>query len=424
MLSFDDALQGAAPPELQSAADEAANLTGAPYAYTLTAALFGLGYTFQSVTQIERARKYLMPCSLHAGCLGTRGSRKSSSLRTMCKPLFEHAERCGRKTDYKGSQISSDASGPAMIDLLDGGALGLVSDEGVDLLDPRATDRGRIYIHGWDGSPMWVNRKNSRVFIKCLISMLYMIQPELFFKVVVHDDQKVRTSGHLPRNLLCYPISNPGLYLPAPPESTPALDTFHAFLETNLLLLENGALPNMTLSFESDALACLQGYESELRVNSGPNGHFEQVGDFAIRAVDNAFRICGLYQRCIGRAGLVRSDTANQAIKASRFFLNEAMRLFGPFGLLTPEGAAAVHIENYLFHKLAFEGRLLVRKSSVGKNTRFRGNSTFVEKILMHLWDQGKIQFQQDHGGTWWILLTWPTQIVPLRPRKPFDPLG
>jgi hypothetical protein len=213
-------------------------------------------------------------------------------------------------------------------------ALGVVSSEARGILQviggrySSGSDED-LYTAGFSGTRTKVNRlSRPPVVLKnpCL-AMLLMVQPDAFQKLSEND--AMTESGYLPRNLLFDSKAEPlDVALGAKPFYELLRQRWHELI--NDLVAMRELEPGIVIP-EKEALELLREYDNETRARRRKGGDLKDVGAYAARWPEIAWRIALVIHAAEHRGNSVNVPlsklTASNAIKIIRWFALESLNL-------------------------------------------------------------------------------------------------
>lgn len=381
----------AAPAVLLEPALEASRATGSPLTFTLMAVLGALAICLQDKIKLKRPDGGVVPAALACLGIGKSGERKSTALNIICKPLYEFADGEG----LLKLQIVGDSSATAMLDAIQSGSVGIVTDEAWSFLNKDARALQRVLLHGTEGGMIRSIRRGKVANIRATISTVGMIQPDTLLRCLMEDEGMLRTMGILPRCAIFWPPSQIGFRTVGAEVELKEVSKLHSLL-WDLLRLD--------IPVDAPILECGKGatdlwmnYARDVEVAQRPGRELAPVADFASRSSDLAARLALIYHGAQRYDGPIRVDTMGQAVTMATFLLQQASQLFGEAGLMSEARKDAESLEKYLNRRYG-QGGFWVKSNDVRRWCKLRTANRFHAAVDILVADE--FLTVQDYLGT------------------------
>jgi len=235
----------------------------------------------------------------------------------------------------------------------------LQSSEGATILSSRASSELWMLDVLWDGGDLPVHRKESESFIlkNARLTLSVMTQPGVMRDFIARGGERARDIGFLSRCLISYPESTQGSrFLDGSRSNIACLDTLNNRLKEIYLeyFKENGEVNSTPriLRLESSAeFVWREAYNSIEKLIS-PGSELETVSDFASKYSENSLRLAGIFHYMNGiQSEWIQAREMKDACQVMNFYIQEALRLFGPSGEMSKSYADARELERWFVDK-------------------------------------------------------------------------
>jgi putative DNA primase/helicase len=189
----------------------------------------------------------------------------------------------------------------------------------------------------WDGKPI----KRTRITTGTLVvkgrrlSVVLMMQPSVFLRMLGICDNEARNTGFLARALLTMPESTIGrrLYTPQTAEDRLAMAEFGKAVKSLLSQKLNmdpvtGALTPRLLPLSKEGKDIWQTYHDDIEGQCARGKRYASIPDIASKSADNAARLAALYQLLENPNSIeVSVQNMQRATIVARWHLNEVGRV-------------------------------------------------------------------------------------------------
>jgi hypothetical protein len=215
-------------------------------------------------------------------------------------------------------------------------SLGLMADEGGQILNGRIAGQLPMLNELWSGGDLYVARRDSESFnVKGgRLTLGVMVQAKTFNQFIAGRGQLARDNGFLARCLICFPQSTQGFREDwSDVEPTKAhVKTFQARL-TEILesapITESSTLhQRLMLEFSPEAKFVWVEFANGIERNLKPGGAYAGVRDAASKTAENTARMAALFHYFEGRSGPIQRDSVEQAARICEWYLCAFREIF------------------------------------------------------------------------------------------------
>lgn len=218
-----------------------------------------------------------------------------------------------------------------------GSHIGLIADEGTNILDRKVMSEFSFINSIWDGVPFSVERKTSPSFTieNGRITLSVMVQEKPFNLYLRRMGEKARGSGFFARCLIVHideQLSTQGeRFIDKRPKNSHYLTLFHKRI--NELLNEKGLQNELSsekiLSFTPAALYAWQEIYNLIESRIGPDGDYANMNDFASKLANNVARLSALLSYFTQGDRAIEKEYVESAWLICEWYMKQAINLFG-----------------------------------------------------------------------------------------------
>lgn len=274
---------------------------------------------------------------------------------------------------------------------------GLVSSEGVGVINGRAFNALSQQNALWSGDSVSIDRKTQPTFelVDKRLTVSIMVQGTPFRDYLQKRGKSARGSGLWARFLVAEPATTEGTrFIEHNTQSWEHRERFRnriiGLLEINANEFERGNLPiKKTLTFSPEAaelwIKVFNTIEKEIR----PGGRYEDAGDHASKLSDNIARISAHLHHFENFEGDISVQTLEIATKIGFWYSDQFLSIFNPE---TNRASDAEKLNNWLIYNQP-PGRRYIRKNKVRQYGPYCiRDKQRLENALEHLEIQGFIK--------------------------------
>lgn len=284
----------------------------------------------QERAEQERHEAKVMLPALEAE-LKAMQSAKVPNVRDMAV-LSRKVEDLHRAVTRQTRLIVDDSTPEQLAELLadNGGRMAVVNDEGALLAHMMGRYAAQpnldVWLKGWDGSPLTVDRKGSNgrsgtaIHIpEPLLTIVLAIQPRTVRDLGQEQHRHLVDRGAVGRLMLAWPPDNIGTRMLSGQPDVPYrhVDTWNA-----AVMAEHARGP-VVLAFSDHAARAFEAWHDGLEAELRPSGIYADVREFAFKLRDQVPRIAGLLARA-RRAAQVEPEDVAQAAALGDYHLSHA----------------------------------------------------------------------------------------------------
>lgn len=218
-----------------------------------------------------------------------------------------------------------------------GSHVGLIADEGTNILDRKVMNEFSFTCSMWDGVPFSIERKTSPSFtiVNGRITLSVMVQKKPFDFYLRRQGEKARGSGFFARCLIVNideQLSTQGeRYIDERPKNSHYLKLFHKRI--NELLnekdLQDEVSSEKVLSFTPAALYEWQGIYNLIESRIGPDEDYANMNDFASKLANNVARLSALLCYFTQGERPIEKEHVESAWLICEWYMKQAINLFG-----------------------------------------------------------------------------------------------
>lgn len=218
-----------------------------------------------------------------------------------------------------------------------GSHIGLIADEGANILDRKVMSEFSFINSMWDGVPFSVERKTSPSFTieNGRVTLSMMVQKRPFDLYLRRQGEKARGSGFFARCLIVHideQLSTQGeRFMDKRPKSTHYLTLFHERI--NELLNEKDLQDELSsekvLSFTPAALYEWQRIYNLIESRIGPDERYANMNDFASKLANNVARLSALLSYFTLGEHAIEKEYVESAWLICEWYMDQAINLFG-----------------------------------------------------------------------------------------------
>ncbi|ELY2512210.1 TPA: YfjI family protein [Escherichia coli] len=275
----------------------------------------------------------------------------------------------------------------------------LMTDEAITLLNNDLKNHLGFLNTAWDSNIFNYNRGNNKsCSFTPLLTLLLMVQPDIFFDYLKKHGATAKASGFLSRFLFAsVPPQNHTVdyrhrfHVTSQFPGENALPEFHDSIKTLLaaqkVQIDSGNMDKVQLSLDDQAKAFWT-MKREYWVNMAlPQQPWSCISDMVQKANSNTLRVAGmLHYFCNNDSNIITLETIKQATCIMEWYIKHAVSLFCKF---TPEYQFELDTQELLVwirERIELNNRTPIKKNYVLKNgpNRLR-NSGILEPLLNSL---------------------------------------
>jgi len=218
-----------------------------------------------------------------------------------------------------------------------GSHIGLIADEGANILDRKVMSEFSFINSMWDGVPFSVERKTSPSFtiVNGRITLSVMVQKKTFDLYLRRQGEKARGSGFFARCLIVNideQLSTQGeRYIDERPKNSHYLALFHK--KINEILNEKDLQVELSsekiLSFTPAALYEWQNIYNLIESRIGPDERYANMNDFASKLANNVVRLSALLSYFTQGDRTIEKEHIESAWLICEWYMDQAINLFG-----------------------------------------------------------------------------------------------
>jgi len=218
-----------------------------------------------------------------------------------------------------------------------GSHIGLIADEGANILDRKVMSEFSFINSMWDGVPFSVERKTSPSFTieNGRVTLSVMVQKRPFDLYLRRQGEKARGSGFFARCLIVHideQLSTQGeRFMDKRPKSAHYLTLFHKRI--NELLnekdLQDELFSEKVLSFTPAALYEWQEVYNLIESRIGPDERYANMNDFASKLANNVARLSAILSYFIQGERPIEKEHVESAWLICEWYMDQAINLFG-----------------------------------------------------------------------------------------------
>jgi len=286
-------------------------------------------------------------------------------------------------------------------------SVGLISDEGDGLLNGRAMQHMHLLTQAWDGDPLHIDRADGSVepVADPRMTMLAMIQPELFAKFMRRKGKEAHDLGLFARTLITYPVSTQGRRYNDPAGGLVATDGLEAFDARIFQILtkvwssgRGGNFERQTIAFSKEASVHWIKLGNWVESQCVPDGLYGRTTAYASKIADNVARMAALFAYFDGDRFEISLEDVQRAEAVVGFYSKEHLRLFFPPPLvpMAPAQVDAYALQAWLAKRVISQGSFRFYRRAVRQNGPLRCKDRLVA-ALHWLSSEGKVALQ-NHG--------------------------
>lgn len=292
-------------------------------------------------------------------------------------------------------------------------SVGLMSDEGGQILNGRAADNLTLLNNLHSGGELIVDRRDSESYsVKgARLTLSIMVQEKTFKKFLATRGELARDNGLLARCLMAYPPSTQGTREDWSIEEAqwPHLETFQKRLTellemTQTAVCETGSQRTL-LEFSPDAKILWVSFANHIERNLNPGGMYSDVRDAASKTAEHTARMAALFHFFEGRAGDIQRDSVEQACQICEWYLGEFKRIFYTTPAIPQAELDATALDSWIRNVFTVRGEYIIKRNIVrqfGPN-QLR-NKSRLESAISILVYAGRIRMIQDLNTRAWYL--------------------
>jgi len=282
---------------------------------------------------------------------------------------------------------------------------GIISDEAGGILNGRAMNDLGMLNQIWDGSSLNVDRRNSESFTlnNARLTISLMTQEKSLRKFLERNDGMARDIGFIARCLVSYPRSIQGnrpIEYPSIQNSV-NFEKIEKFKERLVFILNDNLdlkSPGLILNLSSEAQYLWVDFFNEVEMKLKPGKELESVKDAASKIADNAARMAGIFYYFENGEGEICANSMKGAISICNLYLNNFKKLFGEYGLLSPERNDVNKLVDWLIlKKRGGELQTSMKKNYIRQNGPIR-NSYQLDKVIQFLNNEGIVGLRNYEG--------------------------
>jgi hypothetical protein len=277
---------------------------------------------------------------------------------------------------------------------------GLISDEGGLILNGRAMADLPMLNGYWDGTDVYVNRRDDSSFVSRdkRLTFSIAVQEKSLSKFVNDPDSIARDCGYLARCLFSHPVSTQGqrfLHTSAAPELA-NLELFQNRTAQILYSSDSILTDKQVLTFSHDAKNEWVRYANMVESFMSPGACYFDVRDVASKSAEQAARLAALFHIFENKTGAITFEIMFKATTLANWYLNEFSRCFS-IPKVTQEMHDAMKIHEWLIARYCDRQEFLTKVNHIRKygpnSTR---NAMRLKKALATLMSVGGIQLLLD----------------------------
>jgi len=218
-----------------------------------------------------------------------------------------------------------------------GSHIGLIADEGTNILDRKVMSEFSFTNSIWDGASFSVERKTSPSFTieNGRITLSVMVQKKPFDLFLRRQGDKARGSGFFARCLIVHideQLSTQGeRFIDERPKNSHCLALFHKRI--NELLNEKDLQEELSsekvLSFTPAALHEWQKIYNLIESRIGPDERYANMNDFASKLANNVARLSALLSYFTLGEHSIEKEHVESAWLICEWYMDQAINLFG-----------------------------------------------------------------------------------------------
>ena len=457
------------PPSIRDAVWEAGHYVKAPTPLIASSAFGAISLACQGLVDVERPRGLVGPTSLFLLTIAESGERKTSADKEFMAPIVHFEDHQTQKAvsalakyeaaifiwnlkkkslsarilqlEGKGSQdddelelqlsehlvakpqrprtvkwIFGNTSPEALAKSMHAGSssVGLMADEGSQILNGRAAGDLPLINDLWGGGTIRVDRSNSddSFSVKdARITISGMVQQKSFGKFLSGRGALARDNGFLSRCLINDPQSTQGFredYSLEKPKQ-PALEAFRKrlteIMESSLAEEGSAGVERTVLTFSPNAKVKWVDFSNYIERNLGPGGALAEVRDAASKTAENVARMAALFHFFEGRTGEIQEDSVDQALRICEWYLLEFRRIFHSPPPIPQPQLDALEIDSWLRNYFRSSGNYVVQKNYVMQ----RGPNQMrvkerLDPALRLLTQAGRLTSWKDFSTKTWVV--------------------
>lgn len=433
----------AIPTFLREAIKDVNKFTQASTPLIVSSAISAMSLACQSLIDVRVNENVTSPVSLFLLVIANSGERKTSVDRKMLKPFYQHDAdtllqarlkekeydisqiiwhekqkgmrsqirkavvkgQCTKVLERRLHALNNDMPAPPKINRIiynnvtpealqlamynHSSSVGLIADEGANVLDRKAMNDLSFINSVWDGVSFHVERKTTKSFTieDGNITLSVMVQKKVFDSYFKRQGEKARGSGFFARCLMVHideSLSTQGERFIRPHyHDSYSLDVFHQRIVD--LLEESQANEDSKIKKQSVFEPAAQ-YEWDCIYNHiesliRPDKAYGSMNDFASKLSNNVARLSALFAYFIDGSTTIKKEYVESAWILCEWYMQQAMNLFA-----YEEGYYEALLLSWLHRKMDSTGKRSLRFNYIrrfGPNVLRKG--TLLETVMNNL---------------------------------------
>ena len=453
----------ALPPLLQDVIHDINVDIQAPLGLTVNAVMGAVSLACQGLVNVSPLEGKIWPTSLFLFALAESGERKSSVDRLVMQPFHEYDQAAAadyekelkvyksaylvwstqqsailgaikRKVKHNESTVeeekrlgvhnndepqpprkhkllySNTTSQALLADMAGvGSSVGLIADEGGNILDHGVIQDLSSLNLLWDGSSLSVERKTAGRFRvdEARLTFSLMVQHAIFERFLRRQGEVPRGSGFFAR---CLPVwidastSTQGhRFINNHPRQNAGLARFHARIR-ELLALQREGCSTTTLCFPHHTRVRWTEYYNHIESQIKPGGIYHDIGDFASKMSNIIARMTALFHYFSGNEGEVYGTTVDNAFTVCQWYALQALRMFSPEADCLQDARRAAQLLVWLQVKFREKNIGGMRKNDIRRSgpSAIRDKER-LESALQCLLQSRHVLLGKDHNGALYV---------------------
>lgn len=433
----------AVPSFLREAIKDVNKLTQAPFPLIASSAISAMSLACQSLIDVRVNESVTSPVSLFLLIIANSGERKTSVDRKILKPFYQHDAdnlhqvrlkekehepkqiawrekqkgilsqirkaavkgQCTKALEKRLQELNDDKPEPPKNSRIiynnvtpealqsamynHSSSVGLIADEGANILDRQAMNDLSFINSVWDGASFHVERKTTKSFTieDGNITLSVMVQKKVFDSYIKRQGQKARGSGFFARCLVVHideSLSTQGeRFLRNHYHDTYFLDLVHQRIVDLLEEQqpdENSGVKKHSV-FEPAARYEWESIYNHIESRIRPDKEYGGMNDFASKLANNVARLSALFAYFIDGSTTIEKDYVESAWILCEWYMQQATNLFA-----YEEGYYEALLLSWLHRKMDSTGKRPLRFNDIrrfGPNILRKG--TLLETVISNL---------------------------------------
>ncbi|MDE9690208.1 YfjI family protein [Citrobacter portucalensis] len=281
--------------------------------------------------------------------------------------------------------------------------VGLIADEGANILDRQVMNDLSFINTMWDGVPFRVERKTTQSFTieNGRVTLSVMVQKKPFDLYLKRQGGKARGSGFFAR---CLPVvidekltTQGDRLIRQEPAGMIFIEQFHQRLEA--LISERTTLVESNqqrcLSFDLSAQHEWEEIYNEIECRIRPDERYARMSDFASKLANNVARLSALFSFFTEGEVLIKREYVEGAWKLCEWYMEQAINLFG-----CEDGYCEALLISWLRREFPKQIHKFIRYNDIRRNgPNMLRKGALLNKVMDNLECEGVIEIEYQTSG-------------------------